>query len=148
VTTFQVESVDLWAVESKNLVYAHWQELGLDLDLEIAPDFEKMKILEGMGMFKVITVREDGRMVGYLLAVVNNHLHYRNSPKMLIVDAYYVSPECRSGTGVKLVRFTESLAKELEAIKIYFSCKVHKDHSQLFTALGYRLSDYAFVKRI
>jgi hypothetical protein len=147
-TIFQVEPVEDWASESKELVYAHWQELGLDLDLEIAPDFGKMKQLEDMGMFKVVTVREDGRMVGYLLAVVNNHLHYRNSPLMLIVDAYYVSPECRSGTGVKLVRFTEELAHRLGAIKIYFSCKVHKDHSRLFAALGYRLSDFAFTKRI
>jgi hypothetical protein len=148
VTTFQVESVEDWASDSKDLVYAHWQELGLDLDLEIAPDYGKMQILEGLGMFKVITVREDGRLVGYLLAVVNTHLHYRNSPKVLIVDAYYVSPECRSGTGVKLVRFTEELAKQLGTIKIYFSCKVHKDHSKLFNALGYRLSDFAFTKRI
>jgi hypothetical protein len=148
VTTLQVESVEDWASESKDLVYAHWQELGLDLDLEIAPDFENMKILESLGMFKVVTVREDGRMVGYLLAVVNKHLHYRNSPKMLIVDAYFIAPECRSGTGVKLVRFTEGLAKQLGAIKIYFSCKVHRDHSKLFTALGYRLSDFAFTRRI
>jgi len=147
-TAFQVESVETWARESKDLVYAHWQELGLDLDLEIAPDVEKMKILEGMGMFKVVTVRDEGRLVGYLLAVVNTHLHYKNSAQMLIVDAYYVSPECRSGTGVKLIRFTESLAKELGAIKIYFSCKVHCDHSALFKALGYRLSDYAFTKRV
>lgn len=146
-TTFQVEPVEVWEAESEKLVYEHWQELGLDLDLEIAPNFEAMKQLESMGMFKAITVREDGRMVGYLLAVVNNHLHYRTSPKMLIVDAYYISPECRSGTGVKLVRFTEKLAKEIGAIKIYFSCKVHKDHSQLFTSLGYRLSDFAFTKR-
>lgn len=146
--TFQVESVEVWAVEATQLIYDHWQELGLDLDLEIAPDFGKMKQLEDMGMFKVVTVRETGRPVGYLLAIVNNHLHYRNSPKMLIVDAYYVAPECRSGTGTKLIRFTESLAKQLGAIKIYFSCKVHKDHSKLFTSLGYRLSDYAFTKRI
>ncbi len=147
-TTFQVEPVSTWEAESQDLVYAHWQELGLDLDLEIAPDFEKMKILESMGMFYVVAAREEGNLVGYLLAVVNTHLHYRTSPKMLIVDAYYISPECRSGTGVKLVRFTEGLAKKLGAIKIYFSCKVHKDHSKLFTSLGYRLSDYAFTKRV
>ena len=146
-TTFQVESVEKWAAESKDLVYAHWQELGLDLDLEIAPDFDKMRQLEHLGMFKVITVREDGRLVGYLLAVTTTHLHYRTSAKMLIVDAYYVAPECRSGTGVKLVRFTGKLAHEIGAIKIYFSCKVHRDHSQLFLKMGYRLSDFAFTKR-
>ena len=147
-TTFQLESVEDWASESKDLVYAHWQELGLDQDLEIAPDFAKMKAIEDIGIFKVITVREDGKMVGYLLALVSKHLHYRTSPPMLIVDAYYVSPECRSGTGVKLIRFTESVAHRLGAIKVYFSCKVHKDHSKLFTAMGYRLSDYAFTKRL
>jgi hypothetical protein len=147
-TTFQVESVAAWEAECKDLVYAHWQELGLDLDLEIAPDYEAMKQLESLDMFKVVTVREDSRLVGYLLAVVNKHLHYRNSPRMLIVDAYFISPECRSGTGAKLIRFTESLAGELKAIKIYFSCKVHRDHSALFLKLGYRLSDFAFTKRI
>lgn len=147
-TTFQLESVEEWASEAKDLIYAHWQELGMDLDLEIAPDFAKMKALEDLGMFHVITVRDDGRLVGYLLALVSQHFHYRTSPPMLIVDAYYVSPECRSGAGVKLVRFTESFAHRLGAIKIYFSCKVHRDHTRLFQALGYQLSDYAFVKRI
>ncbi len=145
--TFQVESVEDWASESKDLVYAHWQELGLDLDLEIAPDFEKMAKLEAMGMFHVVTVRDSGKLVGYLLALVSTHLHYRNSPKMLIVDAYYVAPEFRNGAGVKLIRFTENLAHRLGAIKMYLSCKVHEDHSKLFISMGYRLSDHAFTKR-
>ena len=147
-TTFQVESVEEWASEAGQLIRDHWQELGLDLDLEIAPDFAKMKAMEDVGMFKVVTVREDGVMVGYLLAVVSKHLHYRTSPLMLIVDAYYISPLCRTGTGVKLIRFTETFAHRMGAIKIYFTCKVHRDHSKLFLALGYRLSDYAFTRRI
>lgn len=146
--TFQIESIPVWAVEATQLIFDHWQELGLDLDLEIAPDFAKMKQLEDMGMFKVLTVREQGKMVGYLLALINHHLHYRTSPKMLIVDAYYIAPAFRSGAGAKLIRFTESIARRFGCIKIYFSCKVHKDHSSLFTAMGYRLSDYAFTKRI
>jgi len=167
-TTFQVEPVEVWEKECSALVYAHWQELGLDLDLEIAPDFAAMKQLESMGMFKVITAREveecdahtgggedagcicgeSGRLVGYLLAVINTHLHYRTSPKMFIADAYYVSPECRSGTGAKLIRFSEQVARGVGAIKIYLSCKAHKDHTTLFQALGYRLSDHAFTRRI
>ena len=63
--------------------------MGLDPDLEIAPDLETMANMEAMGMFHVITARDEGKIVGYLLAIVNKHLHYRNSPKMLVVDAYY-----------------------------------------------------------
>lgn len=147
-TTFQVESVEEWEAECKDLVYAHWQELGLDQDLEIAPDYETMKRMEAAGAFYVVTVREDGKMVGYLLAVVNKHLHYNNAPKMLIVDAYYIDPSARTGTGVKLIRFVEGISKRMGIIKIYFSCKVHRDHSKLFTAMGYTLSDFAFIKRI
>jgi N-acetylglutamate synthase-like GNAT family acetyltransferase len=147
-TTFQVERVEVWESECEKLVYEHWQELGLDLDLEIAPNFEAMKQLESMGMFKVITVREDGRMVGYLLAVINTHLHYRTSPKMFIVDAYWISPECRNGTGVKLFKYVEEVAKSLDCIKIYASFKIHKNHSRFFELLGYGQSDIAVTKRI
>jgi N-acetylglutamate synthase-like GNAT family acetyltransferase len=147
-TTFQVESVEAWEREATDLIHAHWQELGMDLDLEIAPDFEKMKVLEDNGLFKVITVREDGRMVGYLLAIISPHLHYRTSPKMLIVDAYFVSKESRSGTGVKLIRYMEHLAKDKGCIKVYLSCKLHLDHSKLFVAMGYTPSDVAFIKRL
>jgi hypothetical protein len=147
-TTFQLESVATWASEAKDLVYAHWQELGLDLDLSIDPDIEKMQAMENIGMFKVITAREDGKMVGYLLAIFSRHLHYKSSPPMFIVDAYYVSPESRSGTGAKLIRCAEGISRRLGAIKVYLSCKIHRDHSRLFVALGYKLSDFAFIKRI
>lgn len=146
--TVQVESVEAWERDAQELLRGHWEELGLDLDLPLDPDIEKMKVLESLGMWKVLTVRDDGKMVGYLLGLFSTHLHYKSSPKMFIVDAYYICPEARRGAGVKMLKFMESKAKELGAIKIYLTCKVHRDHSQLFLALGYRLSDYAFTKRI
>ena len=146
--TLQTESVKDWAKDAMPLVEKHWQELGLDLDLEIAPDIAKMEMLEQAGIWKVITARQDAKLVGYVLAILSTHLHYRTSPPMFIVDAYYVLPEARRGTGARLLRFAEHLAKSAGAIKIYLSCKVHKDHTTLFKALGYRLSDYAFIKRV
>lgn len=143
-----VEPVEVWQRDAIPLVREHWRELGLDLDLEISPDFERMKAMESIGLWKVVSVRDEGKLVGYLLAVVSTHLHYSTSPKMFIIDAYYIMPEYRNGTGVKLLKFAECLARELGAIKMYLSCKVHQDHSALFLALGYRLSDHAFTKRI
>lgn len=140
--------MESWASDAMPLIRDHWQELGLDLDLEIAPDFGKMAQLESMGMFKVITVRQDASLVGYLLAVVNTHLHYRTSKPMFIVDAYYIAPRARNGTGARMIRFAETVAKSLGCIKIYLSCKVHQDHTKFFQALGYKLSDFAFIKRI
>lgn len=147
--SFQVECVNKWAADAvPAMVEAHWRELGLDLDLEIKPDLEAMRTLESIGRWKICTARADGRLVGYVLAVVAPHLHYSSSPKMFIVDAYYLAPEYRNGAGAKLLKFAEATARSLGAIKVYLSCKVHQDHSKLFQALGYRLSDYAFIKRL
>ena len=147
-TTFQTESVEQFVLEATPLIYEHWQELGLDLDLRGDPDFDKMAMLEKAGFWHVLTVRHNGALVGYLWALLTPHLHYRSSGLMLIVDAYYIKPEFRKGMGLQLLKFMESFAYARGAIKIYLTCKVHKDQSKLFTALGYRLSDYAFTKRV
>jgi len=118
------------------------------LDLRGDPDFDKMAMLEKLDLWHILTVRNNGKLIGYLWALLAPHLHYRNSGLMLIVDAYYIAPEYRRGTGVGLLKFMEAFACEKKAIKIYLTCKVHRDQTKLFTALGYRLSDYAFIKRI
>lgn len=145
---FQIETVDQWQEDARELCVQHWKELGLDQDLKVAPNFEQMRVMEKLGMWVVIGARHEGKLVGYLLAVIHAHLHYCTSPKMFIVDAYYLMPEFRNGSGAKLLKFAEAEAKKRGAIKLYLSCKVHQDHSELFKALGYKLSDYAFIKRV
>ena len=144
----QIESVDKWFSEAIPLIYAHWQELGLDTDLRGDINTEVLRQLEAIGRLSVITVRDGEALVGYLVAIHFPHLHYQSSPPMFMVDMYYIKPEYRKGAGVRLFRFMESYAKQLGCCKIYLTCKVHKDHSKLFEGLGFRLSDYAFTKRI
>lgn len=146
--SIQIDSIERWHKDAYPLLHDHWQELGLDLDLEGAIDVDSLSKLEEMGRASVITVRDNGNVVGYLLAIHHTHLHYKTSPPVFIVDMYYIAPEYRKGLGVRLFSFMQSYAKKIGCIKLYLSCKVHKDHSKLFTAMGYKLSDYAFVKRI
>lgn len=146
--TFQVETVESWWADAQPLIYNHWQELGLDTDLEGNIDVAKLVALEKAGLWITMTARDEGKLVGYVVALFSPHLHYSTSGPMMIVDMYYIKPEYRRGNGVKLLKFMEAVASHKKAIKIYLSCKVHKDHSKLFTLLGYRLSDFAFTKRI
>lgn len=143
----QVEDIESWYKEAKPLIYNHWQELGLDTDLKGDVNIEALCMLEKTGIASVLVVREDDKMAGYLLAIHTPHLHYKSSPPMYIVDMYYIAPEYRKGAGVMLFKFAEDYAKKLGCIKMYLSCKVHKDHSRLFEALGFTLSDFAFTKR-
>ena len=144
----QIEPIDDWFRDAIPLIYNHWQELGLDTDLRGDINTEAMRAMEAVGRFSVITVRDDGALVGYLAALHYPHLHYQSSGPMFMVDMYYIKPDYRKGIGVRLFRYMESYAKKLGCIKIYLTCKAHKDHSELFKGLGYRLSDYAFTKRI
>lgn len=146
--TIKVESIESWFKDAVPLIYNHWQELGLDTDLKGDINTEALIQLEKMGIASVVTVRDEGKIAGYLLAIHTPHLHYKSSPPMFIVDMYYIAPEYRKGAGVKLFKFAEEYAKKLGCIKLYLSCKAHKDHSRLFEALGYKLSDFAFTKRI
>lgn len=143
----QVEGIESWYKEAKPLIYNHWQELGLDTDLKGDVNIEALSMLEKTGIASVLVVRDDDKMAGYLLAIHTPHLHYKSSPPMYIVDMYYIAPEYRKGAGVMLFKFAEGYAKKLGCIKMYLSCKVHKDHSRLFEALGFTLSDFAFTKR-
>ena len=146
--SIQIDSMERWHKDAYPLLHDHWNELGLDLDLKGDIDIDSLAKLEEMGRASVITVRDAGDVVGYLLAIHHPHLHYKSSPPVFIVDMYYVAPEYRRGLGVRLLSFMQAYAKRLGCIKLYLSCKVHKDHSDLFKAMGYKLSDYAFVKRI
>jgi GNAT superfamily N-acetyltransferase len=145
---FAIEPVWKWAEACEALVFAHWQELGMDQDLKVDPNIERMMAMEAMGMFKVIGALEDGAWKGYMLAVVSPHLHYQSSPPMFIVDAYVVSPTSRNGTGVRLFRFAEAYAKSLGCIKMYASYKIHKEHKKFFELMGWTESDVAVIKRI
>jgi len=146
--SFQRETVDSWWNDAQPLIFDHWQELGLDTDLKGDIAIDKLRILEANGLWLTMTARDEGKLVGYVVGLFSPHLHYQSSGPMMIVDMYYTKPEYRKGVGAKMLAFMEQTARELNAIKIYLSCKVHRDHTKLFMLLGYKLSDFAFTKRI
>lgn len=146
--SIQIETVESWFKDATPLIYDHWQELGMDTDLKGDVNTDALSKLEAAGSCTVITVRDGDAIVGYLMAIHYPHLHYQSSPPVFVVDMHYVKPAYRAINGVRLFKFAENYAKKIGCIKIYLSCKVHQDHSEFFRALGYRPSDYVFIKRI
>lgn len=103
--------------------------------------------MEAKGILHILTVRDDGKMVGYYLAFVFPHVHYYSSGLMAFCDVYYLRPKYRRGsTGAVLFAEAERTLKEKGVVKAYLSCKVHQDHTELFEALGWRKSDFCFCK--
>lgn len=141
----------MWLRDAEALFPKHSEELTLDKDIcsDPYPDVGKFKEVENQNRLLIVTARDDGRLVGYWLGALLDHLHYRNAGVMGYTDMYFVLSEYRvGGAGVKLLTTVEDELRQRGAVKMYLSCKVHSDHSQLFERMGFTKTDYMFTKRL
>lgn len=147
-TTFQVETFEGILPEARELFPLHWKELANDQDkIALACDEERYIRIEKEGGLHVVTVRADGKLVGYFFATILPHLHYKDAGPMAYTDVYFILPEFRKGgAGVRLIRTVERTLRLRGAKKFYLSTKIKQDHSQLFLMMGFTASDIVFTK--
>jgi GNAT superfamily N-acetyltransferase len=142
---------ETWARAVKEmwpLWHAHWREVGLDHDVApLAMDIETYERMEAAGNLHVVTARgPGGAMVGYVVAIVQQGLHYRTTV-FANLDLYYLTPAVRRWrNGVRLFRFAEESLKERGAKIMNAGTKVHispvtgkrLDISPILRRLGWR----------
>ena len=135
--------------ELKPFSKIHWDELGLTKDdVQLDMDWDRFIKMEREGKLHTITVRDDGKLLGYHISFIGTHPHYK-STNHAVVDLYYLHKEHRLGrTGIRLFKYAEASLKKLGVVKISSGCKVKLDHTKLFEYLGYEFSDKMFIKII
>lgn len=146
--TFQVERwADFWR-DCQELTPLHWAEAALDKDvikLSILP--ENYAACDEKGILHIVTARYGGKMVGYFVANVVTHPHYKEAGLMAFTDMYFMHPDYRrGGYGAKLIIAVEASLKERGVVKAYISTKVHENKSEMLLALGWKPSDMSFTK--
>jgi N-acetylglutamate synthase-like GNAT family acetyltransferase len=146
---YQVESISQCVEEMSGLWDLHWQEIALDRQkIKLEPDVETFQMLEDVGQLVIVTVRNDGQLVGYHVSLVRPHLHYKSS-LTAYVDMYFLHPDYRGGmAGYKMFKFVENVLKARGVDRIYSGTKLHKDMGKLFERLGYNETERLFVKWI
>ena len=130
------------AKELLPLFIRHWEEI--EQDREAVPldmDFDSYYRLDLEGMLHILTVRIDGRIVGYSFSLVGPHLHHQ-STKTAHTEMFWLAPEYRSGwTGVRLLRLTRRGLKDrgvkLHTIDFRLSFQGGRV-GKLLARLGYR----------
>lgn len=148
--TVQVESFREVRHELETLFPAHHAEVeqyGSDFPLDF--DFVAYHTFEDQGQLLTVTLRNaDGKLVGYLLALVLPDLHSKNR-SFMTVTLFYVdaSARCRLG-GKRLFRAAEQYAKERGLTRLLAGSRVFKDSSRLFEALGYKEFERYYSIRI
>ena len=131
----------------KELFPAHWEELALDRQkFPMDVHYDRYVHFETADALLVVTARADGKLVGYYVGMILPHLHYQSSGNMLHTDMYFIKREFRNGAGAKLLMCVQDAARRRKCVKMYLSCKIHSNHTELFQKMGFVPSDIMHVK--
>lgn len=129
------------AIPGMRLLYdEHWAEVALDKDaIKLDPDYEKYLALADHGLIHCVTARlEDGSLIGYYLAIVYAHLHYRTSITAF-TDIFYLAKERRDGwTGYRLLKTARDTLKARGVQRIVLPMKNHINFESILTRLGFK----------
>lgn len=147
--TYQVEDWPDVVADMRQLWREHWEEVGTDRDrIPLDVDEAAYLHLHQIGELHVLTVRRDGAIVGYHIAIVRPHIRYR-STLVAVTDVYYIQPDARKGMiGVNLFREAEKSLIARGAKKVFTGTKRSLDMGPIFIRLGYLEAESLYTKLI
>jgi hypothetical protein len=146
---FQVEPLADILEELKPIVKIHWEETVLFKEnIELLPDYDKYFELEKIGILRIATARNGGKLIGYFISLCQPHLHAMNAT-YAFNDLVYIDESYRGGDlSIGLFQFAEEDLKSLGVEILVVSMKVVKPFDSLCEALGYTLEERTYSKYI
>ena len=146
IINYVVEDPATFIEELRGILPDHYDELCVTKDFPLSPDYEAYGKLYNAGLLRCITARSKEGLVGYVIFIVQPHLHYRTC-RTAFEDIYFLKKEYRLGrTGIRLFQFAEEALRADGVNRIIFHTKVHLDNSRLFEYLGYKHTDKLYTK--
>lgn len=135
--------------EMKELFGAHYEEVAADKDLvTLNPAYERYDAMNKLGMLHLVTMRHEGRLVGYILSMVMPHLHYADSLTSF-PDVLYVKPQWRNGWSfMRMLKFNETSLKARGVERIYLGVKLWRDFGPLLERMDYKPIERIYTKII
>jgi GNAT superfamily N-acetyltransferase len=145
--TFQRESFTDTLETLKPLLPLHYEEIANNHDrIPLDPDYDSYLRIDQEGKLHFYTVRCDGDLVGYHIAFVTGHLHYKSTLHAM-TDIYFIHKDYRyNGVGFRFMQAMEADLKQLGVVKIITGTKTKANHSKMFEALGYNNTELQFTK--
>lgn len=137
-----------------DMIALDWEELEHHKDTSpFDPNWPTYLRLERDGVYRLAVLRKNGVMVGYNGFFIQPPLHSR-STLWAVNDLVYVDPDHRGLAGVKMLRQTEHMLRELGVRIVMYASKPHdlsgkrgRDSvGQLFEKLGYEPFDQSWTK--
>lgn len=137
---------EIWP-EAKALLEQHYREIGLyNSKVVFDPQVDSYEGLCDAGVLHILAVRADGKLIGYCANLIMQHLHYK-ATKSSINDVFYIHPDYRKGfVGIRLIKETERVMKELGVDVISFGFKTYAPLDKLFERLGWDFTEKTYTK--
>lgn len=135
--TFQKEAPSPFADDAIQLFKDHYDEIAERTDvIDLDPNIEQYNFMFNKNMLEIHTARDDGKLVGYSIWFVVNHIHYKKS-LTATSDVLYISPDYRKGMfGYKFIKWTTDEIKKRKPQRILFHVKPFLDYGHLLERLG------------
>ena len=135
--TFQKEAPSPFADDAIQLFKDHYDEIAERTDvIDLDPHIEQYNFMFNKNMLEIHTARDDGKLVGYSIWFVVNHIHYKKS-LTATSDVLYISPDYRKGMfGYKFIKWTTDEIKKRKPQRILFHVKPFLDYGHLLERLG------------
>lgn len=147
--TYQEEKYADFINDSLPIFKIHWEELANHKDIRpLDVDHARYIQFNNMGVLKVFTVRDEGKLVGYFMCTLAISLHYKTW-LYAAPDVYYLLPEYRK-KGIAPIMFKEYEAwlKDIGVRCIIMQDKITHDHGKFFKQLGYTPVETMYEKVI
>lgn len=148
--TAQVESLTKNLEEIKPLLPLHHKELAIDQDkVPLDPEYSEYLNRDALGTVLYVTLREDGKLVGYFVFFVNPALHNKTC-LTAHMDIFYVHPDHRgNGGGQSLLVCSEKELKRRGVQRWYVGEKISSPQAGLlFKSFGFELAERIYIKWI
>jgi len=146
---YQTETFDAVITEIQPLLQKHWEDVALNQDkVKLNPNWRAYQFLEREGALHITTARNKGRLVGYVIYLLSNWLHYKEEV-LADGDIFWLDPDYRKGmTGVRLLKEAEQSLIARGVTAISNKVKLHKDVGRVFERLGYTPIERVYMKRV
>ena len=146
--TYQREKFIDVMTELANLVIRHHAEIEKNYFSNLDVSWKSYLQLEANDNLLLYTVRSDDKLIGYYIATIYNHIHYKHM-KTSQADAFYVLPEYRKGrVGLRLLLGAEQEAKNLQVKLILVSFRHGSRLISVMDRLKFKPLDVVYYKEI
>jgi len=147
--SYQVEKLDDVYHGIQALLSLHWEEIAVLKDvIKLNPSYEIYRMLEDSGKLYILTVRDDGLLVGYFISIITKNPHYMDEV-WAMNDIMYLHPKHRKALiGYTMIRKAEEGLKALGATVTTVHVKIEHPLDALMKKLGYTPNEVNYIRKL